>query len=170
MGQGRTTGVSTASRLGGVAYVGNNNFNLVPVIEDGFLPSTRYSLATANSKFHTPKEDDRFGVTNIALNNRDYRIGSIYLTHQIGNLYLEMASNHSFNERLSYQHVYAGTGINEDIDINRTQSDGSLNPMFLEPYTEGHFRIGKVEPSNNTTLNFGYTWKYNERFTFDFDF
>lgn len=140
MGMGRTTGVNATSALGGMAYVGNNNYNLAPVIADPFLPANRYNLATANSKFRVPGEDDRFGLTNTPLNSRDYRIGSVYLTHQVGNLYLELASNHSFNERLAYQHVYAGTGINMYIDINQTMPDGSANPMYLEPYTEGRLQ------------------------------
>ncbi len=140
MGTGRTTGVSTASRLGGLAYTGNNNFDLAPVIADPFLPANRYDLAIANSKFRVPGASDRFGLTNTALNQRDYRIGSVYLTHQAGNLYLELASNHSFNERLAFQHVYAGTGINMYLDINQTLPDGRPNPMFREPYTEGRLQ------------------------------
>jgi outer membrane receptor protein involved in Fe transport len=139
MGSGRTTGVGS-TRIGGMSFLGNNNFNLAPVIEDPFLPANRYALAVANSKFRVPGERDRFGLTNDPLNTRDYRIGSIFITHQIGNFYLEMASNHSFNERLAMQHVYAGTGINEYIDINRTLANGAPNPMFLEPYTEGRLQ------------------------------
>lgn len=140
MGMGRTTGVTAASRLGGATYVGPNNFDLTPVTEGFNLPDNRYNLAIANSKFRTPAKDDRFGLTDGPLQTRDYRVASVFLTHQIGNLYLEMASNFSFNERLGYQHVYAGTGINEYIDINKTLPDGSANPMFLEPYTEGRLQ------------------------------
>ncbi|MEO7414923.1 MAG: hypothetical protein ABIZ81_16390 [Opitutaceae bacterium] len=139
-GTGRTTGVTSANRLGGTSFVGSNNFDLTPVIEGYNLPANRYGLATANSKFRVPGADSRFGLTNGPLNSRDYRIGSIFLTHQVGNLYLEMASNYSYNERLGMQHVYAGTGINEYIDINRTLPDGSANPVFLEPYTEGRLQ------------------------------
>jgi hypothetical protein len=140
MGTGRTTGVTGSSKLGGLSYVGNNNFDLTPVTEGFDLPGNRYNLALANSKLHLPGPSDRYGLTNIPLNNRDYRIASVYLTHQWGNLYLEMASNYSFNERLAYQHVYAGTGINLYLDINRTLPDGKPNPMFLEPYTEGRLQ------------------------------
>jgi hypothetical protein len=139
-GTGRTTGVTSANRLGGVGFSGTNNFDLTPITEGFNLPDSRYNLATSNSRFRVPGESDRFGLTNDPLNTRDYRIASIFLTHQIGDLYLEMASNYSYNERLAMQHVYAGTGINEYIDINRTLPDGSANPMFLEPYTEGRLQ------------------------------
>jgi hypothetical protein len=140
MGTGRTTGVSTAAKMGGLSFVGSNNFDLTPITEGLNLPANRYNLAVSKSHFNVPGEKDRFGLTNGALNSRDYRIASVFLTHQIGNLYFEMASNYSFNERLAYQHVYAGTGINEYIDINRTLPDGTPNPMFLEPYTEGRLQ------------------------------
>ncbi len=140
MGQGRTTGVTATSKLGGASYVGNNNFDLTPVTEGFNLPGNRYDVAQANSNFRVPGIKDRFGLTNDPLSWRDARIASVFLTHQIGNLYLEMASNTSYNERNAYQHVYAGTGINEYIDINRTLPDGRANPMFLEPYTEGRLQ------------------------------
>lgn len=137
MGTGRTTGVTGTSKLGGATYTGNNNFDLTPVVEGFNLPDSRYNLAIANSNFRLPAIDDRFGLTDDPLSKRDYKIASVFLTHQIGNLYLEMASNYSYNKRLAMMHVYAGTGINEYIDINQTLPDGSKNPMFLEPYTEG---------------------------------
>lgn len=139
MGTGRTNGV-TSNRIGGATFVGANNFNLAPVIADPYLPANRYATAIANSKLVLPGEDNRFGLTNTPLNARDYRIGSVYLTHQMGNFYFEMASNHSFNERLAYQHVYAGTGINLYIDVNQFLPNGQPNPMFREPYTEGRLQ------------------------------
>jgi hypothetical protein len=140
MGTGRTTGVTSANRIGGVSFVGTNNFDLTPVTEGYNLPNNRYGLAMANSKFSVPGDTDRFGLTEGPLSTRDYRIGSLFLTHQVGNFYLEAAGNYSFNQRQAMQHVYAGTGINEYIDINQTLPDGKPNPMFLEPYTEGRIQ------------------------------
>lgn len=139
MGTGRTVAVQAGGTLGGMTVAGAaNNFGGATVDELMNAPGNRYDLAIRNSQFRIPGKDHSFGLTSNDFSGREYELASLFITHRIGNLYLEAAGNASHNDRHAY--LSAQNGLNASIDINRNLPSGQPNPMFLQPFTQGQMR------------------------------
>lgn len=139
MGTGRTTNVQNGGTIGGATIAGAaNTFGGATVDELMGAPANRYDLAVRNSQFRVPADDHSFGLTTTDFATRSYELGSLFITHRAGNLYLEAAANSSHNNR--YATMAAQNGLTTSIDINRNLPNGQPNPMFLQPFTQGQLR------------------------------
>src|SRR5258708_6153734 len=94
--------------------------------------------AIANSSFRVPSRS--FSVAKDAPEIQQ-RWKDIQLTfdHRIGDFFLQVAGDYNKNNLLA-RTVGVRGGQYIYIDINTNRPDGSLNPQFLHPYTDGQLR------------------------------
>src|SRR5258708_21893737 len=94
--------------------------------------------AIANSSFRVPSRS--FSVAKDAPEIQQ-RWKDIQLTfdHRIGDFFLQVAGDYNKNNLLA-RTVGVRGGQDIYIDINTNRPDGSLNPQFLHPYTDGQLR------------------------------
>lgn len=151
---GNTSNLFTA---GGIPVVGTTaNIADSPLNYTVNLPANLYDLAISGSNFRVPPRDYSlypdgaiFGV-----DNQNYTIS---LTQRIGdNLFIEAAAN------MGGEDTRSDIGISRQmsriyIDVNTLRPDGSVNPNFLEPYTESRsWPYFQTRDRENARLSVGY--------------
>jgi outer membrane receptor protein involved in Fe transport len=133
-----TQGLTASTRtIGGIPYVGNNNFSALPLFgSEGVSYPSIYSAAEAGSHFVDPSRT--FGtavIDNKPTASVSYYTSSIFLTQHLGNLFAELAANQTLQSRDSF--IWSRGLNNAYIDLNANKIDGTPNPEFLQPYSEG---------------------------------
>ena len=146
---------ATVVPVGGVVVVGPTaNVAGQPFNEGLNLPASRFDKAIAGSKFRYP--DRTYAVsTNNPSFVQTFRSFSGFLTQQIGeNLFASVDANYSKETRPTEYINNRGTP-NVYIDINQNLPDGTANPEFLQPYSEGYrlkFSVGSERKSARAAL------------------
>jgi hypothetical protein len=134
-------GGSTAQTpIGGFVQGSLPNFGGFPmsVLYANNAPAGRFDNAIANSSFRVPSKN--FSVAKDAPEIQQ-RWKDVQLTfdHRIGDFFLQVAGDYNKNNLLA-RTVGVRGGQDIYIDINTNRPDGSLNPQFLHPYTDGQLR------------------------------
>lgn len=141
--------------VGGVLVVGPSaNIAGNPFNEALNLPDDRFDRAIAGSRFRPPPRG--FAVSS---NNPSFvqpaRSYSIFLNQRIGErLFASLDHNYS-RERRTTEYINSRGLPQVYIDINRNLPDGTPNPAFLLPYSQGYrlrIRIGAESESTRAAL------------------
>ncbi|WP_414663655.1 TonB-dependent receptor plug domain-containing protein [Horticoccus sp. 23ND18S-11] len=135
--------------VGPSANIAGNPFN-----EALNLPGTRFDRAIAGSRFRYPGRE--FAVSS---NNPSFvqpaRAFSVFLNQRIGeHLFASLDHNYS-RERRTTEYINSRGLPQVYIDINRNLPDGSANPEFLQPYSQGYrlrIRVGAQTESTRAAL------------------
>ena len=143
-------GATAATAIGGLPFVGPtltaNGLPTLPKDAVIGLPASRFDVAVKNSKFRVPTAD-YFGGTNVPTLLQPYDSFTGFLTHRLGDLFLEVAGNYGTETRTS-NYIAANAFYNTFIDINQTLPSGAANSRFLEPYNEMTYRQFIVATQN----------------------
>ncbi|MBI5770239.1 MAG: hypothetical protein HZA93_20855 [Verrucomicrobia bacterium] len=151
LGGNANTSVSVGGALvvGPTANIAGNPFN-----EALNLPPGRFDRATAGSRFRFP--DRTFAVSS---NNPSFvqpaRSFSAFLSQRFGErLFASLDHNYS-RERRTTEYINSRGLPQVYIDINRNLPDGTPNPEFLQPYSQGYrlrIRVGAQSESTRAAL------------------
>ena len=141
--------------VGGLPTVGPSaNIAGNPLNEALNLPASRFDRAIAGSHFRVP--DRGFAVSS---NNPSFvqpaRSFSVFLNQRIGeHLFASLDHNYS-RERRTTEYINSRGLPQVFIDINRNLPDGTPNPEFLQPYSQGYrlrIRVGAQSESTRAAL------------------
>jgi outer membrane receptor protein involved in Fe transport len=141
---------SASVPVGGTLVVGPGaNISGQPLNEALNLPTSRLDKVIAGSKFRLPSRT--FAVsTNNPSYVQNFRSFSGFLNQRFGDrLFASIDANYSKERRVT-EYINSRGVPQVFIDINRNLPDGSANPEFLRPYSEGYrlrFRIGNEAKS-----------------------
>lgn len=146
--------------VGGVRVIGPSaNIAGQPFNEALNLPPGRFDPAIGGSSFRPPDRD--YAVSS---NNPSYvqpaRSFSAFLTHRFSErLFLSVDHNHS-SARRTTEYINSRGLPQVYIDINRNLPDGTVNPAFLQPYSQGYrLRIRVGSKSESTRASLAYVLK-----------
>ncbi len=144
-----TVSVGGVLAVGPTANIAGNPFN-----EALNLPTGRFDRAIAGSKFRVP--DRGFAVSS---NNPSFvqpaRSFSAFLTQRIGTRWFASLDHNYSRERRTTEYINSRGLPQVYIDINRNLPDGTPNPEFLQPYSQGYrlrIRIGAQSESTRAAL------------------
>ena len=154
---GQTLGgnANTSVTVGGLPVVGPTaNIAGYPFNEALNLPTSRFDRAIAGSRFQVPGRE--FAVSS---NNPSFvqpaRSFSAFLTQRFGErLFASLDHNYS-RERRTTEYINSRGLPQTYIDINKNLPDGTANPEFLQPYSQGNrvrIRIGAQTESTRAAL------------------
>jgi outer membrane receptor protein involved in Fe transport len=135
--------------VGPSANIAGNAFN-----EALNLPSGRFDRVIAGSKFQYPSRE--FGVSS---NNPSYvqpiRSFSAFLTQRFGERWFASLDYNTSQERRTTEYINSRGLPQVYIDINRNMPDGTPNPEFLQPYSQGYrvrIKVGAHTQSTRAAL------------------
>lgn len=159
---GQTLGGNANANVSvGGALVAGPSANIAgnPLNEALNLPANRFDRAVAGSRFTVP--DREFAVSS---NNPSFvqpsRSFSVFLTQRFGERFFASLDHNYSRERRTTEYINSRGLPQVYVDINRTLPDGSPNPEFLQPYSQGYrLRIRAGAQSESTRAALAYVLK-----------
>ena len=141
--------------VGGVLVAGPSaNIDGNPLNEALNLPASRLDRAIAGSRFRVP--DRTFAVSS---NNPSFvqpaRSFSSFLTQRLGEHWFASVDYNYSRERRTTEYINSRGLPQVYLDINRNLPNGTANPEFLQPYSQGYrlrIRIGNEAETARAAL------------------
>ncbi|MBI5690209.1 MAG: hypothetical protein HZC55_08915 [Verrucomicrobia bacterium] len=141
--------------VGGVLVTGPSaNIAGNPFNEALNLPAGRFDRATSGSRFRFPGRE--FAVSS---NNPSFvqpaRSFSVFLNQRFGERLFASLDHNYTRERRTTEYINSRGLPQVYIDINRNLPDGTPNPEFLQPYSQGYrlrIRVGAQTESTRAAL------------------
>jgi outer membrane receptor protein involved in Fe transport len=146
---------SAAVPVGGMIVVGPSaNISGQPLNEALNLPDSRFDRAMAGSRFRVPSRTFAVSTNNPSFVQNYHSFSGFFTQRLTPNLFASVDGNYSKERRVT-EYINSRGIPQVFIDINQTLPDGTANPEFLQPYSEGYrlrFRIGNETKSTRAAL------------------
>lgn len=132
-------GNSTTTPIGGFVQGTLPSFNTAgaTLLHALDVPPNRFDTAIANSAFRLPSEEFTI-APDAPINQQTFKDQQVTINQRFGNFFFEAAADKNRSTMFINGEQNRGTA-DTYIDINRVRPDGSPNPNFLQPYSDGQF-------------------------------